>query len=79
MTLAECKDARLALDWNVDAVQEIANDNLPTGCYRQQDEDYRFEHNKSSYKWYFNNATTDVQPDSKTEPVCKGKSKLSCL
>ena len=79
MTLAECKNARLALDWKADAVQEIAEQNKPTGCYRQQEEDYRFEDDKSSYKWYFNSATTSVQPDSKTEPVCKGKSKLSCL
>ena len=79
MTLTECNEARLALDWKVDAVKEIANGSLPTGCYRQQEEAYRFEHDNSSYKWYFNTATTSVQPDSKTEPVCKGKAKLSCL
>ena len=78
MTLDECNAARLALDWNVDTVESKDDGNFPKGCYRQQKEEYRFLHSESSYVWYFNNADAG-QPDSNSEPICKGNAKLSCL
>ena len=73
-TLAQCDEARLALDGKADAVQETNETNLPTGCYRQQEAEYRLLHNKSSYVWYFNTAANG-QSDSNSEPVCQGKAK----
>ena len=78
LNLEECEEARLALDWKVTNVAQINDASLPTGCYRQQNESYRFWHNKSSYVWYFNEAA-EGQSDSKSEPVCKGKNKRSCF
>ena len=78
LTFEQCGEARLALDWNADAVAKTNKTSLPTGCYRQQKEEYRFQHSKSSYLWYFNEAT-EGQSDSKSEPVCQGKAERSCL
>ena len=78
LTFDQCKKARLALDWNAAAVETTDSTSLPTGCYRQQKEEYRFRHSESSYVWYFNEAT-EGQSDPKSEPVCKGKAKRSCL
>ena len=78
LTFEQCGEARLALDWNADAVAKTTETTLPTGCYRQQKEEYRFQHSKSSYLWYFNEAT-EGQSDSKSEPVCQGKAERSCL
>ena len=77
LTFAECQEARLALDSKATAVVNTANANLPTGCYRQQEDQYRDQHDKSSYKWFFN--TVDGKNDSNSEPICKGKTKRSCL
>ena len=77
LTFAECKEARVALDSKAIAVVNTTDVSLPTGCYRQQQDQYRFEHDESSYKWFFN--TVAGQPDSNSEPVCKGKAKRSCL
>ena len=77
MTLDECNAARLALDDKADAVQSKDDGNFPKGCYRQQKEEYRFQDGESSYVWYFNEAD-EGQPDSKSEPICKGNAKLSC-
>ena len=77
LTLEQCEEARLALDWNSTAVVKTNKTSLPTGCYRQHEkEEYRFRHNKSSYVWYFNEAING-QSDWKSEPVCKGESKLN--
>ena len=79
LTFDECEKAREALDWKVAAVVKTNETTLPTGCYRQQEVEYRFEHNESSYLWYFNEAV-DGQSDWKSEPVCKGKLKCDvCL
>ena len=78
LTFKQCNEARLALDWNAAAVMKTNSTSLPRGCYRQQEEKYRFRHNQSSYKWYFNEAG-DGQSDSKSEPVCKGKARQSCF
>ena len=78
LTFDQCEEARLALDWKAAAVARIDKPSLPTGCYRQEKEEYRFLHNESSYVWYFNEAT-EGQSDPKSEPVCKGKAKRSCL
>ena len=72
LTFDECEEARLALDWKAAAVAKTNETSLPTGCYRQQEVEYRFEHSKSSYLWYFNEATTG-QSDSNSEPVCEGE------
>ena len=79
LTFAECEEAMLALDWNVTAVVNTTNANLPAGCYRQQEEQYRDQHNKSSYLWYFNTVDGNGQPDSNSEPICRGKAKRGCL
>ena len=71
LTVEQCEEARLALDRNAADVMETNDASLPTGCYRQEKEEYRFLHNESSYVWYFNEV--DGQSDSKSEPVCKGK------
>ena len=78
LTFEECQAARFALDAKATAVTKTNNKVLPTGCYRQQQDQYRFQHDESSYKWYFNNASIG-QSHSKSEPVCKGKAKWSCL
>ena len=78
LTFDQCEKARLALDWKAAAVEKTDSTSLPTGCYRQQKEAYRFWHNESSYVWYFNEAT-DGQSDSISEPVCQGKANRSCL
>ena len=79
LTFDECEEARLALDWKAAAVAKTNETSLPTGCYRQHEKEYRFEHNESSYLWYFNEAV-DGQSDWKSEPVCKGKLKCDvCL
>jgi len=77
-TLEECESARDALDSKVETVKQIEDVNFPKGCYRQKNTSYRFLHTESSYLWYFNNAT-EGQSESESEPVCKGKAKLSCL
>ena len=71
LTSEECEEARFALDLNATAVVNTASASLPTGCYRQQEDEYRDQHAESSYKWFFN--TVAGQPDSNSEPVCKGK------
>jgi len=75
-SLEQCDEARLALDWKADAVQEKDDGTLPTGCYRQQEAEYRLLHSKSSYVWYFNVAVNG-QSDPNSEPVCQGKAKRS--
>ena len=77
LTFAECQDAKSFLDSNATAVVNTTEANLPTGCYRQQQDQYRFEHGESSYKWFFN--AVAGQADSNSEPVCKGKAKRGCL
>ena len=77
LTFAECQIAKLALDPKATAVVNTTSTNSPTGCYRQQVDQYRFEHGESSYRWFFN--TVDGQSDANSEPVCKGKAKWSCL
>ena len=77
LTFAECQEAKSFLDWKATAVINTTDASLPTGCYRQQEDEYRFEHDKSSYKWYYN--TVAGQADSNSEPVCKGKAKRGCL
>ena len=72
LTFEQCEQARLALDWKAAAVVKTNETSLPTGCYRQQEKEYRFGHNESSYVWYFNNAVNG-QSDWKSESVCKGK------
>ena len=71
LTFAECEDAKASLDWNADDVTNVTNANLPQGCFRTKADGYRFEHTKSSYLWYFNNASSG-QADPKSQPVCKG-------
>ena len=78
LTFQECNAARLLLDWKVVNVVLTNDTSLPTGCYRQQEKKYRFRHDQSLYKWYFNEAAQG-QSNSKSEPVCKGKAKRSCL
>ena len=78
LSLQQCQEAKLILDRYATEVQQVNDQNLPAGCYRQKEVGYRFQHEKSLYKWYFNSATTDVQSDSKSEPVCKGKAKRCC-
>ena len=78
LTFEKCEEARLALDWKAAAVVKINEASLPTGCYRQQEKEYRFLHNKSSYLWYFNEAANG-QSDWKSEPVCKGKVRRNCI
>ena len=78
LTFAECQEAKSFLDSNATAVVNTSSTSLPTGCYRQQEDQYRDQHNKSSYKWHFN-TDDDGQPDSNSAPVCKGKAKRSCL
>ena len=77
LTFAECQEARVALDSKATAVVNTTDVSLPTGCYRQQQAQYRFQHDESSYKWYYN--TVAGQADSNSEPVCKGKAKRGCL
>ena len=77
LTFAECEEARLALDSKATAVVNTASASLPTGCYRQQEDQYREQEAVSSYLWFFN--TLAGQPDSNSEPICKGNSKRSCL
>ena len=74
LTFEQCEQARWALDWKAAAVVKTNETNLPTGCYRQHEKEYRFGHNESSFLWYFNEAT-EGQSDWKSEPVCKGKAK----
>ena len=74
LTFEKCEEARLILDWNAAPVVKTNETSLPTGCYRQQEKEYRFLHSKSSYLWYFNEAT-EGHSDRKSEPVCKGKAK----
>ena len=62
--------------YKADAVQEKDDGTLPTGCYRQQEAEYRLLHSKSSYVWYFNVAVNG-QSDPNSEPVCQGKAKRS--
>ena len=76
LTFKQCEQARLVLDWKAAAVVKTSEASLPTGCYRQYEKEYRFGHNESSYLWYFNEAA-EGQSDWKSEPVCKGKAKLS--
>ena len=76
LNLEECEQAMLALDWKVINVAQINDANLPTGCFRQQEADYRFLHNESSYLWYYNEAD-GVNTHSDSEPVCKGQTGLS--
>lgn len=71
LTFEECEEAKIVLDWSVTAISKISDARFPTGCYRQQLQSYRFRHDKRSYVWYFNNATTGIF-DSKSESVCKG-------
>ena len=78
LTFEECKEARFSLDEYANDVKKTNEISLPTGCYRQQKEEYRFWHNESSYVWYFNEAT-EGQSDSISEPVCQGKPGRSCL
>ena len=79
LTFAECQDAKSFLDSKATAVVNTTDANLPTHCYRQQEDQYRFQDSESSYKWYFNTADGNGQADSNSEPVCKGKAKQSCL
>ena len=78
LTFEQCEEARLALDWKAAAVVKTNETSLPTGCYRQQEDGYRDQHEQSSYWWYFNEAV-DGQSGSETEPVCHGKTNRSCL
>ena len=78
LAFEQCEQARLALDWKATAVVKTNKISLPTGCFRQQEKEYRFGHNESSYLWYFNNAVNG-QSDWKSEPVCKGKAKQNKL
>ena len=78
LNLEECEEARLALDWNATAVAQIDDASLPTGCFRQQEADYRFLHNESSYLWYYNE-DDGVNTHAGSEPVCKGQTGLSCV
>ena len=71
LTFDQCKAARVALDWKAATVVKTKEASLPAGCYRQQEDEYRFGHNESSYLWYYNEAVTG-QSDWKSEPVCKG-------
>ena len=75
LTFEECKEARFSLDEYANDVKKTNEISLPTGCYRQQKEEYRFRHSESSYVWYFNEAS-EGQSDSISEPVCKGKADL---
>ena len=77
-TIGECRAARLALDHKADPVQSINNGNLPTGCFRKREVEYRRQEEVSSYWWYFNSATTG-QSDSESELVCEGKAQRRCL
>ena len=78
LTFEQCEKARLALDWRAADVETTNNASFPTGCYRQQNESYRFRHSESSYVWYFNEAT-EGQSHPKSEPVCNGKAQRDCL
>lgn len=71
LTFAECEDAKASLDWNASDVTNVTDADLPKGCFRSKADEYRFQHNESSYLWYFNNASSG-QADPKSQPVCKG-------
>ena len=80
LDLSKCQQAQLILDEFVTNVEEIDEGNSVGGCYREKQSEYRFQHNQSSYKWYFNSAGTTIQSDAKSEPVCAGKAtRGSCL
>lgn len=74
LTFTQCEDAKASLDWNARAVTQVTNDRLPNGCFRMKAHGYRFQHNESSYEWFFNNAASG-QADARSQPVCQGNAR----
>ena len=77
LTFAECVDAKASLDWKAGDVTNVTNSSLPKDCFRTKADGYRFQHDESSYLWYFNNADSG-RADPKRQPVCKGNAFAVC-
>ena len=77
LTFAECVDAKASLDWNAGDVTNVTSASLPKDCFRTKAGGYRFQHDESSYMWYFNNADSG-KADPKRQPVCKGNTFVAC-
>ena len=76
LTFTKCVDAKVSLDWNAGDVKNVTNSSLPKDCFRAKADGYRFQHDESSYLWYFNNADSG-KADPKRQPVCKGNALIA--
>ena len=70
-TFTKCEHAKASLDWKATDVTSITDVSFPKGCFRTKTDGYRFQHNESSYLWYFNNVNSG-QADPKSQSVCQG-------